>query len=114
MEASRVIVDKLIAGLQGRGITTFGAVGYCYGAKHVVDLARENAIASAAVAHPSRLAIPDNFHDLVQKSKAPLLINSCEVSLGCFSLCSVGTGIQRLSRQIAHFPRRLASKRTRY
>lgn len=79
MESSRPIVDNLIAGLRQRGITTFGAVGYCYGARHVIDLAKENTIASAAVAHPSRLTIPADFHDLVEKSKAPLLINSCEV-----------------------------------
>ena len=79
MVSTRPRVDNLVVGLGQRGITTFGAVGYCYGARHVVDLAKENTIASAAVAHPSRLVIPADFHDLVQKSKAPLLINSCEV-----------------------------------
>ena len=79
MESSRPMVDKVLAALRQQGITTFAAVGYCYGAKHVMDLAQENAIAVAAVAHPSRLAVPADFHGLVQKSKAPLLINSCEV-----------------------------------
>jgi len=50
VEISRVIFDKDIVGLRERGITTFGAVGYCYGARHVINLAKENAIASAAVA----------------------------------------------------------------
>ncbi|KAF8512068.1 alpha/beta-hydrolase [Gautieria morchelliformis] len=77
-ESTRIVVDSLITGLRHRGITTYGAVGYCYGARHVIDLARENTISVAAVAHPSRLVVPGDFHDLVQKSRAPLLINSCE------------------------------------
>ncbi|KAF8581892.1 alpha/beta-hydrolase [Ramaria rubella] len=79
MEASRVVVDKIVVGLRERDITTIGAVGYCYGARHVIDLAKDNTIASAAVAHPSRLVPPGDFHDLVATSKAPLLINSCEI-----------------------------------
>lgn len=58
----------------------FGVVGYCYGAKHVIDWAKDNAIPSAVVAHPSRIVIPGDLYDLIARLKAPLLINSREVS----------------------------------
>ncbi|KAF8528415.1 alpha/beta-hydrolase [Hysterangium stoloniferum] len=79
MGATRLILDKAVAGLRERGITIIGAVGYCFGARHVIDLAKENTIASAVVAHPSRLVPAEDFPELLAKSKAPLLINSCEV-----------------------------------
>ncbi|KIJ56355.1 hypothetical protein M422DRAFT_23639 [Sphaerobolus stellatus SS14] len=79
MSISRAILDKAIEGLKARGITSFGAVGYCYGARHVVDLAIENVIASAVITHPSRIVPAEDFPALLEKSKAPLLINSAQV-----------------------------------
>jgi len=70
-------VRQLIDGLKGQGITVFGATGYCYGARPTFDLAFENIIQAAVVAHPSRVK-PEDLDIYIEKSKAPLLINSCE------------------------------------
>jgi dienelactone hydrolase len=108
---------KVIEGLKEQGITVFGGTGYCYGgttqtsirdcaamlspfmfqlARLVFDLAFDNAIHVAVIAHPSLLKPEDldvrhSFVDIlisllstilwqtyIAKSKAPLLINSCE------------------------------------
>lgn len=61
---TRPIIDKVINALKagkfpGVGkVTSIGAVGYCFGARYVFDLAFDNVISSAAVAHPSLLEIP--------------------------------------------------------
>jgi len=68
---------KVIEGLKVQGITVYGATGYCYGARLVFDLAFDNIIHVAVVAHPSLLK-PEDLDTYVQKSKVPLLINSCE------------------------------------
>ncbi|KAJ7237266.1 dienelactone hydrolase endo-1,3,1,4-beta-D-glucanase [Mycena haematopus] len=76
---TRPIIDKVIAALKAEGVTTFAAVGYCFGGRYVFDLAFENIIAASAVAHPSLLQIPADLEKYVSVSKAPLLINSCTV-----------------------------------
>ncbi|KAJ7780157.1 dienelactone hydrolase endo-1,3,1,4-beta-D-glucanase [Mycena maculata] len=76
-EQTRPLLDKVIAGLKAEGVTTFGAVGYCFGGRYVFDLAFENIIAAAATAHPSLLQVPADLKKYVATSKAPLLINSC-------------------------------------
>ncbi|KAF7345461.1 Dienelactone hydrolase endo-1,3,1,4-beta-D-glucanase [Mycena venus] len=76
---TRPIVDKVIAALKAEGVTTFAAVGYCFGARYVFDLAFENIIKASAVAHPSLLKVPEDLERYVAESKAPLLINSCTV-----------------------------------
>jgi len=68
---------KVIEGLKGQGITVYGGTGYCYGARLVFDLAFDNVIQVAVVAHPSLLK-PEDLDTYIAKSKAPLLINSCE------------------------------------
>ena len=76
-EKTRPLLDKVIEGLKARGITTFSAVGYCFGARYVFDLAFDGVIKVGAVAHPSHLEVPSDL----EKFKAtgiPLLINSCE------------------------------------
>jgi hypothetical protein len=88
-------------------------VGYCYGAKHVIDLAKENTIASAVVAHPSRFDVPGNLHELVAKSKAPLLINSCEV-LNMNSITISQVLKETIFRSIPHSQPRRANKQTRF
>ncbi|KAH9991596.1 dienelactone hydrolase endo-1,3,1,4-beta-D-glucanase [Russula vinacea] len=70
-------VRRVIEGLKGKGITVYGATGYCYGARLTFDLAFENIIHAAVVAHPS-LFKPEDLDTYVEKSKVPLLINSCE------------------------------------
>ncbi|KAJ7851034.1 Alpha/Beta hydrolase protein [Mycena olivaceomarginata] len=78
-EYARPPLDKVLAALKAAGVTSVGAVGYCYGARWVFDLAFDNAITVAAVAHPSLLQVPADLEKYVATAKAPLLINSCEV-----------------------------------
>ncbi|KAI0271027.1 chlorocatechol-degradation protein [Russula aff. rugulosa BPL654] len=68
---------KVIEGLKRQGITVYGGTGYCFGARLVFDLAFDNVIHVAVVAHPSLLK-PEDLDTYIAKSKAPLLINSCE------------------------------------
>ncbi|KAF8998491.1 dienelactone hydrolase endo-1,3,1,4-beta-D-glucanase [Cyathus striatus] len=70
-------LNNVIAALQSQGITTFGATGYCFGARYVFNLAFENRIAVAVCSHPSLLKVPDDLNKYKEASKAPLLINSC-------------------------------------
>jgi len=70
-------VRTVIAELKSKGITVFGATGYCYGARLVFDLAFDNTIHVAVVSHPSLLQ-PKDLDTYLEKSKAPLLVNSCE------------------------------------
>jgi len=74
---TRPVLDKVIAALKADGVTTFGAVGYCFGGRYVFDLAFDNIIVAGATAHPSLLQVPADLEKYVASSKAPLLINSC-------------------------------------
>jgi dienelactone hydrolase len=55
---TRPIIDKVVDALKAESVTAFAAVGYCFGGRYVFDLAFDNVISAAAVAHPSRLQIP--------------------------------------------------------
>ncbi|KAJ7810459.1 dienelactone hydrolase endo-1,3,1,4-beta-D-glucanase [Mycena olivaceomarginata] len=70
---TRPIIDKVIAALKADGVTTFAAVGYCFGGRYVFDLAFDNITKASAVAHPSLLQVPADLE------VTPLLINSCTV-----------------------------------
>jgi len=70
-------VRKVIDGLKERGVTTFGVTGYCYGARLGFDLAFDNTVQAVAVAHPFAIQ-PKDFDIYIEKSKAPLLMNTCE------------------------------------
>jgi len=76
---TRPLLDKAIKGLQGRGITTFGATGYCFGGRYVFDLAFDHVTKASVVAHPSLLEKPADLEKYAATAIAPLLINSCEV-----------------------------------
>jgi hypothetical protein len=39
---TRPTIDKVVAALRAEGVTTFGAIGYCFGGKWAVVLAQEN------------------------------------------------------------------------
>ncbi|KAF5392187.1 hypothetical protein D9757_001374 [Collybiopsis confluens] len=78
-ERTRPAVDAVITALKEQGIKAFGATGYCFGAQYAVPLAIENVIKFAAVSHPSRLKVPEDLEKYAYVSKAPFLINSCEV-----------------------------------
>ncbi|KAH9057909.1 dienelactone hydrolase [Lactarius deliciosus] len=71
-------VRTVIQELKSKRITVFGATGYCYGGRLVFDLAFENIIHVSVVSHPSLLK-PEDLDIYPAKSKAPLLINSCEI-----------------------------------
>ncbi|KAJ7123781.1 chlorocatechol-degradation protein [Mycena crocata] len=77
---TRPRIDSVIGELQKEGIVAFAGVGYCFGARYYVfDLAYDGVLEVSVVAHPSRLVIPDDLEKYAAVSKAPLLINSCEV-----------------------------------
>lgn len=70
-------VRTVIDALKSKGIIVFGATGYCYGARLVFDLAFENIIRVSVITHPSFIK-PEDLNTYIEKSKAPLLLNSCE------------------------------------
>ncbi|KLO06748.1 alpha/beta-hydrolase [Schizopora paradoxa] len=72
-------VREVMESLKGKGITGFGAVGFCFGAPFVMTLAQENAIKAGVFTHPSRLKVPDDLNTLLEKSSVPVLFNTCEV-----------------------------------
>ncbi|KAJ7483315.1 dienelactone hydrolase endo-1,3,1,4-beta-D-glucanase [Mycena latifolia] len=74
---TRPLLDKVIAALKADGVTTFGAVGYCFGGRYVFDLAFDGVISAAATAHPSLLQVPTDLEKYVATATAPLLINGC-------------------------------------
>jgi len=78
-DKTRPVLDKVIAALKEQGVIKFGATGYCFGGRYTFDLAFDNIIQCAVVAHPSLLKVPEDLETYLAKSKAPLLINSCEV-----------------------------------
>ncbi|KAF7983753.1 hypothetical protein HWV62_19733 [Athelia sp. TMB] len=71
--------EKVIAALKAEGVARFGTTGYCYGARHVFDLAFAGLTHVSVVAHPSRLQSPADLQKYFDVAKAPLLINSCTV-----------------------------------
>jgi len=72
------IVDSVVAALKEKGITRIGTNGYCFGAPPAFDLAYANVAHVTVVTHPSRIST-ENLERYLKESKAPLLINSCEV-----------------------------------
>lgn len=60
-DQTRPVIDKVLADLQAQGITKIGAVGYCFGARYVFDLAFEHLTTASVVAHPSLLKVPDDL-----------------------------------------------------
>jgi len=73
------VVQSAYAALVEQGITRFALTGYCFGARVVFDLAFEGKAKAATITHPSMLTVPNDFDKYKSISKAPLLINSCEV-----------------------------------
>jgi len=73
------LVDNVVAALKTEGVTRLGATGYCFGAPPSLYLAFSNTTHATALAHPSRMEIPGDLEKYRDVSKAPLLINSCEV-----------------------------------
>lgn len=67
----------MISSLKEKGVKEFAAVGYCYGARLVFDLAFGGEIKVSAASHPSLLQLED-FDRYAKEVNIPLLINSCE------------------------------------
>ncbi|KAL5492295.1 hypothetical protein ACEPAI_3742 [Sanghuangporus weigelae] len=76
-EQTRPPLDKVIAALKEKGVTSFGATGYCFGARYVFDLAFDGVIKAAVVSHPSLLQVPEDLEKF-KATGVPLFINSCE------------------------------------
>nr|GAT47358.1 predicted protein [Mycena chlorophos] len=80
---TRPLIDAVLTALHTSGISSSGiaCAGYCFGARFTLDLAFDNLIAVAAIAHPSRLSLGPDAVDMNKYrtvAKAPLLINGCE------------------------------------
>ncbi|KAH8104074.1 alpha/beta-hydrolase [Cristinia sonorae] len=74
------VVDAVVQSLKSEfGITRIGTTGYCFGAPPAFRLAFQNESHVTVLAHPSRLKVPEDFEKYREVSKAPLLINACEV-----------------------------------
>ncbi|KAI0339413.1 alpha/beta-hydrolase [Trametopsis cervina] len=73
------VVDKVVEALKQEGVTRFGTTGFCFGAPPAFYLAFKNESHATVLNHPSRLAVPGDLERYKAESKAPLLINSCEV-----------------------------------
>lgn len=71
-------LDKVIAALKAKGVTSFAATGYCLGGRYVADLVLEDVIKVAIVAHPSLIKIPEDL-EAIKKHSVPFLWNTCEV-----------------------------------
>ncbi|KAF8626701.1 hypothetical protein AX15_004725 [Amanita polypyramis BW_CC] len=72
---TRPILDDVIKALKEQGIEHFAAVGYCFGARYVFDLAFDHVIDVGVIAHPTLLKVPEDFQKYATIAKAPLLIN---------------------------------------
>ncbi|KAI0741665.1 dienelactone hydrolase endo-1,3,1,4-beta-D-glucanase [Daedaleopsis nitida] len=71
------VLDAVVDALRSQGVTWIGTTGYCFGAKPAWYLALKGTSTVTVITHPSRLSV-DDLQDYFHKTKAPLLINSCE------------------------------------
>jgi len=78
-ETWQPVVDAVVAALKAEGVTRFGTTGYCFGAGPAWYLALSNTSHVTVITHPGRLTWPEDLEKYRDQSKAPLLINSCEV-----------------------------------
>ncbi|KAH9933391.1 alpha/beta-hydrolase [Fomitopsis serialis] len=75
------VLAKVVPALQSSGISKIAALGFCYGARPAFDLAFLNTVSVVVVSHPSLLKVPEDIEKYKAVSKAPLLINSCEIDM---------------------------------
>jgi len=73
------VLDAVVPVLKEQGVTRIGTTGYCFGAPPAFYLAFKNESHVTVLTHPSRLECPADLERYKAESKAPLLINSCEV-----------------------------------
>ncbi|KAG6432209.1 hypothetical protein SASPL_103783 [Salvia splendens] len=68
----------VIEALKSKGITKIGAVGFCWGAKVVVELSKHPYIQAAVIIHPSFVSLED-----IQGVKVPLALLASEIDNMC-------------------------------
>ncbi|CAH2052917.1 unnamed protein product [Thlaspi arvense] len=69
-EDSRPVVEAL----KNKGITAIGAVGFCWGAKVAVELAKQELVEAAVLLHPSRVTVDD-----IKGVKVPISVLGAEL-----------------------------------
>ncbi|KAL6188704.1 hypothetical protein ACLB2K_040095 [Fragaria x ananassa] len=67
-------VKVVIEALKSKGVCAIGAVGFCWGAKVVVELAKGDFIQAAVLAHPSFVTLDD-----IKAVKVPISILGAEI-----------------------------------
>ncbi|GAA5868034.1 hypothetical protein JCM8547_000785 [Rhodosporidiobolus lusitaniae] len=77
-EQTRPPLDKAVAAIKEKGVTTFGAIGYCLGARYTVDLIYAEVVSVGVVAHPSLLESPKDIEELNKSSAHFLWLNALE------------------------------------
>jgi len=69
-EDAKVVIEAL----KSKGVSAIGAVGFCWGAKVVVELAKGDFIQAAVLAHPSFVTVDD-----IKAVKVPISILGAEI-----------------------------------
>ncbi|XP_022722801.1 endo-1,3;1,4-beta-D-glucanase-like [Durio zibethinus] len=69
-EDAKIIVDAL----KSKGFSSIGAAGFCWGAKAVVELAKDALIQAAVMLHPSFVTVDD-----IKSAKVPISILGAEI-----------------------------------
>ncbi|KAK1265037.1 hypothetical protein QJS04_geneDACA010506 [Acorus gramineus] len=64
----------VVAALKSKGLSAVGAVGFCWGAKVVVELAKSSEIQAAALLHPSFVTVDD-----IKVVKCPIIVLGAEI-----------------------------------
>ncbi|XP_050374659.1 endo-1,3;1,4-beta-D-glucanase-like [Argentina anserina] len=67
-------VKVVIEALQNKGVSAVGAVGFCWGAKVVVELSKGDSVQAAVLAHPSFVTVDD-----IKAVKVPISILGAEI-----------------------------------
>jgi len=65
---------QVIEALKSKGVISIGAAGFCWGAKVVVELAKDPCIQAAVMLHPSLITLDD-----IQGVKVPISILGAEI-----------------------------------
>ncbi|GAA5982980.1 hypothetical protein JCM11641_006905 [Rhodosporidiobolus odoratus] len=77
-EITRPVIDGVVKALRAQGVKEFAAIGYCWGARYVVDLVFDDIAKVGIVAHPSLLEIPKDVEELNKKPAHFLWLNALQ------------------------------------
>ncbi|GAA5902465.1 hypothetical protein JCM6882_002760 [Rhodosporidiobolus microsporus] len=66
-DVTRPPINKVIAALKEQGVKEFAAIGYCWGARYVVDLILDDEVKVGVVAHASLIEVPKDIEALDKK-----------------------------------------------